>query len=547
MDDAVCDDAVCDDAVCDDAVCDDAGEALRLMVAAPTLGTVLRCPAGPARDRWLAALRARVPGPWRRMTPGLEPGRLWGGTDLAATLHTGRLVQDAGLLTEVAGGILVVTMAERVHPTLAAGLAAALDEGGFGVVLLDEGIGDEQPAAALLDRCAFRIELSHDWAQAAPGAGDRAPCTDEQAIAALSHAAVRLGVLPLRPTLLALAAARAAAAGRALAVEDVALAARLVLAPRATQRPDAAQPPPEPASAPDTGEAEPSPAEGESVEKPPAELVLDAATAALPPGLLAGLEGAAAPKRGDTGRAGTARIAPRGRPAGTRPGDPRAGERLDLIATLRAAAPWQRVRNRTGRVEIRRDDFRVGRRVARSETTIIFVVDASGSQALNRLAEAKGAVELLLAESYVRRDRVAVLAFRGRSAEVLLPPTRSLVRAKRSLSQLPGGGGTPLANAIDAGLALADGVRRRGGTPTLVFLTDGRANVTRAGTGGRAQAEADALDAARHLRAAGMRAVLIDTSPRPHPAARAVAGAMGARYAPLPYAGAAALTQAVRS
>jgi hypothetical protein len=81
--------------------------------------------------------------------------------------------------------------------------------------------------------------------------------------------------------------------------------------------------------------------------------------------------------------------------------------------------------------------------VQRATTTTIFVVDASGSSALNRLAEAKGAVELLLAECYVRRDRVALVAFHGQHAELVLPPTRSLVRARRSLAGLPGGGGTP--------------------------------------------------------------------------------------------------------
>jgi magnesium chelatase subunit D len=139
-------------------------------------------------------------------------------------------------------------------------------------------------------------------------------------------------------------------------------------------------------------------------------------------------------------------------------------------------------------VEVRKDDFRVTRYRQRSETTTIFVVDASGSAALHRLAEAKGAVELLLADCYVRRDRVAMVAFRGPGAELLLPPTRSLVRAKKGLAALPGGGGTPLASGIDAAIGLADGVRRRGGTPVIVILTDGRANVTRAGIGGRTQA-----------------------------------------------------------
>jgi magnesium chelatase subunit D len=198
-------------------------------------------------------------------------------------------------------------------------------------------------------------------------------------------------------------------------------------------------------------------------------------------------------------------------------------------------------------VEVRRDDFRVTRYKERSETTTIFVVDASGSSALHRLAEAKGAVELLLAACYVRRDRVALIAFRGQGAELLLPPTRSLVRAKRSLASLPGGGGTPLAAGLDMALLLADGVQRRGGTPAVVVLTDGRANVARDGRGGRARAAEEALAAARAARVVQVKALLVDTSPHPQPRAKELAEAMGAFYLPLPYADAAALSSAVQA
>jgi magnesium chelatase subunit D len=245
------------------------------------------------------------------------------------------------------------------------------------------------------------------------------------------------------------------------------------------------------------------------------------------------------------------RSALRGRPAGVRRGEPRGSARLNVVETLRAAAPWQRLRRggrpAPARVEVRRDDFRVSRLKHRAQTTTLFVVDASGSAALHRLAEAKGAVELLLADCYVRRDRVALLAFRGRGAELLLPPTRSLVRAKRSLAGLPGGGGTPLAAGIEAAAALADGVRRRGETPIVIVLTDGRANVARDGTHGRARAEEDAIAAARAVCAAGVTTLLVDTSPQPQPLARRLATEMGASYLPLPHADAAALSRAVRA
>ena len=221
---------------------------------------------------------------------------------------------------------------------------------------------------------------------------------------------------------------------------------------------------------------------------------------------------------------------------------------------MRASAPWQPLRRRVAgenasgsdvRIHVRRDDFRVTVRKPRSLTTTIFAVDASGSSALNRLAEAKGAVELLLAECYVRRDRVALIAFRGKSAELILPPTRSLVRAKRSLAGLAGGGATPLASGIDAAALLADAVRRKGESPALVILTDGRANIGRNGEPGREAANADALTAARMAGASRYRALLVDISPFGQPLAQALAEAMAARYLALPQANADKLSSAV--
>ncbi len=302
-------------------------------------------------------------------------------------------------------------------------------------------------------------------------------------------------------------------------------------------------------------EADPAPSDGSheaeepstQAEMPLDDLVLAAAQAAMPANLLAQLQLAEGRLKGvrSAGRAGASQqSATRGRPTGVRRGEPRAGARLNVVETLRAAAPWQPLRHRetgdqTSRVQVRRDDFRVTGFRQRTRTTTIFVVDASGSSALNRLAEAKGAVELLLADCYVRRDRVALFAFRGKQAELLLPPTRSLVRAKRSLAGLPGGGGTPLAAALDAAMALADAIRRKDETPILVLLTDGRANVARDGTAGRPQAEQDALAAARLVHLAGFTALLVDTSARPQASARQLADAMHARYLPLPFADAA--------
>ena len=148
------------------------------------------------------------------------------------------------------------------------------------------------------------------------------------------------------------------------------------------------------------------------------------------------------PRKDDRARRITAL---RGRPAGTARGELRPGNRLDLIATLRAAAPWQALRRRDGsartsagasdrrrRIEIRREDFRVTRFTRRTPTTVIFAVDASGSSALHRLAETKGAVELLLAECYVRRDRVAQVIWRDFRQKPAAPPWWQLMFKDRS-------------------------------------------------------------------------------------------------------------------
>ena len=504
----------------------------------------------------------------------------------------------------------------------------------FGVVAFDEGLADdERMAPALVDRLAFAIDL-HPVLDEAAGRtdGERALEQDladmpgwsaadvasarallpqieasAEIVQALVSTALALGVASLRAPLLALRVARAAAAleGRLRITDDDAqLAAALVLAPRATQVPtppaepppnedeepetppepeEASDPPPEDTSEPPAPDDDDASTDDDTPEPPVGDLedrVLEAAQAAIPAGLLAALiAGHDMRSRAQaSGRAGAVQQgSKRGRPSGARRGEPRAGARLNVIETLRAAAPWQKIRHaevdRTrvlddtppkrvtafareslasaaaapprARVQVRRDDFHVTRYKQRSATTTLFVVDASGSSALNRLAEAKGAVELLLADCYVRRDQVAVLAFRGKGAELLLPPTRSLVRAKRSLAGLPGGGGTPLASGIDAAAALAASIARRGETPIVVLLTDGRGNIARDGSPGRARAGDDVQLAARQFRAASLRALLIDTSPQPQAAARQLAQEMGASYLPLPYAGSAALSQAV--
>ncbi len=493
------------------------------------------------------------------------------------------------------------------------------------VVAADEGTDEDVTVPdALADRLAFRLVLTAPPARTLfdePGHVDRDAATAaadvtaararlhlvdvaEELVLALVETADQLAVIGgARAVLLALRAARASAAwsGRTeVSDADLMLAVALVLAPRATRlpvpddsavtddappdQPRAEEPPPE-SEAPEANGAQPPPPDAaappsrppegptdastppppdDDAERPIADRLVDAARAALPPRLLAELArraSAAASRSGAGGRGGmTMTIGTRGRPLPSRAGDPRRA-RLDVLATVRAAAPWQALRARMDggatvpapdesgghrRLRVRRGDFRVRRHERTRVASVIFAVDASGSAALARLAEAKGAIEVMLAESYARRDRVSLVAFRGAGAEVLLPPTRAPARARRLLAGLAGGGGTPLAAGLDTARALAGRERRGGADPLIVVLTDGRANIGRDGTPGRPQARTDALVAARAIRADNLPAVIVDVALRPEPFARAIADAAGARYLWLPGGDGGSIGAAVR-
>jgi magnesium chelatase subunit D len=526
--------------------------ALAVLAVAPLAigGLWLRGRAGPVRDAVVAALP-----PARKVHPGIDDAALFGALDLAATLAAGRTVSGLGVLSDP--GLLCLTMAERCPPGLAARLGAAMDAGTHGVVALDEGDGDEAPPPALTDRLGLFLETDGIvWSDMT------ALAVPEVALAqaalpfvivpagipeALARVAARLGIGSMRAPLQALACARALAAlaGRGLVTEaDVRTAVELTLAHRALPAGEAEQSPPPPPP------EDSRPGEGRDLSDLPDEVLVEAARAALPPDLIAALAAgrAARAAKGATGTGGAKAGNRRGRPLPSRAGRLATGARVDLIATLRNAAPWQPLRRQGGparALHIRPADIRLKRFVETSDRVLIFAVDASGSAALARLAEAKGAVELMLAAAYARRDHVALVSFRGTAAEVMLPPTRSLVQTKRRLASLPGGGGTPLAAGLQAALALAVQARARGMTPTIALLTDGRANIARDGSADRPRAGAEAEEAGRLIAASGIAAVVIDTATRPQPALAALARAMAASCLPLPRADARVMQAAI--
>ena len=458
----------------------------------------------------------------------------------------------------------------------------------FGVVALDESMDDEPPIGKSLQE---RLGLWFDLQALAPSdvpelefsqlyqgnASDQAldirisaeklrqarqllphiQWSDDQALAVCATA-LGLGIDSLRAPTLALRVACCHAAlnmRSRVSDEDLEFAARRVLAPRATRWPAPAEQQP----APDTSqEAEqeppdqqaqqdPPPADQSSQDEPPTDspsaedlqdMMIASALASLPPNLLDNLLTKPGSSQGNSsGRSGQFRSGmQRGRPLPPRPGRPAGHARLHVLATLRAAAPKQKLRSGAGqgRVAIRSEDFHVHRFQQNSASCMILALDASGSAALQRLAEAKGAVELLLQQSYARRDSVCIVAFRGAKAQLLLPMTRSLVRAKRAMTGLPGGGGTPLALALKMACEQSIQLQRQGVTPILVVLSDGRANVTLQGLGGRVQAQADALLWVQQWRQTGHRSLWIDTSIQPDPQVQNLADAMGASYMPMP-------------
>jgi magnesium chelatase subunit D len=541
-------------------------------------GIWLRAGHGPVRDVWLQRLQA-IGLPVLKIPNQVDDERLLGGIDLAQTLQSSRLVQQAGLLAQAHGGTIVLPMAERLPVHTVAHIAQAQDRGlvhardaqtvsesRFSIIALDESDEDEAGITPRLsDRLGIWLDLrgncladtqdslEHLSAQELAEAQALLPEieTTLEHVQALCHTAVVLGVDSLRAPLMALrlACVRAALEGRStLEEEDLAVSASLVLSPRATRMPatqeeSAEEQPPEPAP-PETDDAPPeddaSP-DAQDLQEQLQDVLLAAAVANLPPHLLdrlllGNVANRSAQGLGSSGQANKSKV--RGRPLTPRAGKPGAGARLHVLATLRAAAPKQKLRNNppgSGHVRIRAEDFHVRRFEQRTPSCLIFSLDASGSAAQQRLAEAKGAVELLLQDSYARRDSVCVIAFRMASAQVLLAPTRSLVRAKRALAGLPGGGGTPLASGIQAALIQARALQRAGSTPMLVMLSDGRANVSAAGIGGRAQAQADAQTMADQWRLSGFAALWVDTAQQPEPQAQNLAQHMGAHYFPMPH------------
>ncbi len=547
---------------------DEAKLALLLAAAEPAIGGVLlRGQKGSAKTTLARGLAALLPGdaPFVELPVGATEDRVVGSIDLAAALTGGEVRFSPGLLAAAHGGVLYVdevnllpdhlvdvlldvavsgvNRVERegishVHPSRFVLIGSMNpEEGDLRPQLLDRfGLAADvtapvdpgERAEAVRRRMAFDADpggFAADWPDKPLPTNTRAGVSDDL-VHTVSVLCASVGAEGLRADLVICRAAAALAGmeGRAEAtVDDVRRVASLALAHRRRRHP---------LEDPGMSQQEVDEALDEATE--PATQDQDRVAAPdAPPDRVSRLE---APRTVATGGGRRSVVeGPRGRLVGDRaPAGP-----LGSVAvgpTIRAAATRSAV---DGGPLVAPGDLREAVREERAGNLVILAVDASGSMgAETRMEAAKGAVLGLLLDAYQRRDRVALVTFRGDGAEVALRPTGSVEVARARLTELPTGGRTPLAAGIATALGLAQHPADR---PLLVLVSDGRAT---AGPEGMDPLVA-AKEAAAEVRRRGVPAVVVDAEDG-HTRlglAAELAEAMGARYLTLPQLTAATVRQ----
>lgn len=562
--------------------------ALMLLAVDPTLkGAFIRGRPGQAKSALARSFASMIDLRLIEAPLGVTEDRLLGGLDIEATLRDGKRRAARGLMAEAHQGALYIDDINLLEDNLISLVAGALERGA--VRMEREGISEILPAeffligtynpaegevsAVLKDRVGLIVEAEpsdsvDDRAEILSRVSrfDRDPkdfnkefeietsrikagieetrkrlpsvCVSSRNIRNLADAAVRLGVEGNRADLFAARAARAhAALNRRDEVidEDLIIAIRLALAPRATIAPTEKER--ESTQERDTSESEVESGASERAGDQSIEnLMIQAMDAQAPDDLLRPphrLRGSAS-----AGRRVEARGLASGRYTGTTTRRAQ-NAKIAIDATLRAAAPHQSARRRQDRVRVTTDDLRYKKFKRRSGVLFIFAVDASSSMAVNRLAQAKGAMTRLLKSAYLHRDRVALISFRGEGAEVLLGPTRSVELGKRVVEAMPAGGATPVAKGVLRSIEVARMARARDRSQTLLLLfTDGRANVGAGGERRRSEIEEELRRLGSVLQREGIASVVVDTRSMfvSTGEGKSLAAALGGRYVYLPRA-----------
>ena len=487
---------------------------------------------------------------------------LMGGVDAVSSMSSGKLVKQPGLLEK--SGWFIQVMGEKLPLENQAVISKQIDEKKMGPILIFDESRQDDPNVLqkISNRLAFEIDLINvrhcDFNPARPSPFDiynhKSNITRDQQ-EALALAAVKLGVYSIRPVIMAQNAAKSLASlsGRDLvSSSDLELASTLVLSHRAiviqSDEPDKTDNSLDENKSNEKDEGDELNSEQTQLLK---DMIIEAVKANLPDDLINQMRISKKElvKTSKTGFGTKIRAKVRGRPKPAINGRPNGQDRIEILATLRQAAPWQKMRrrqqpDRKGLI-ILPGDLQIQQFENRSERVIVFVVDASGSAAVARLAEAKGAVELMLANAYSKRDFVALIGFRDQFAQVLLEPTRSLVQAKKNLSSFAAGGGTPLASGLDKALKLAERSRQSSKTPIIAILTDGKANIDLNGNPGRDAAMDDAEKVAKIARETKISSIFIDVGRKSNPKLFDLAQIMDAQYVNLPRANAKDLSQSL--